>query len=127
MAILYAIAQGFNQPDESLTPLTPQPFCEGVQAERQYTAGAYYESLHYVELVWPLADGDEQYRDILVQLGLNEADTAQVTLRIRDDNYLAWRVNATIFRPEHGREVRWQFPFPRNATFLARIESEASA
>lgn len=127
MAIIYAVSLGHDQPDAGLTPLNPQPTSVGVVPGRRIYAasGALYEDTHHVELVWRVLEDGADYQALLVQLGLNAADTNNVTLRIRDDNFLAWRVNATVYRPEHGRELSWNI-FARNLTILARNISEVS-
>ena len=129
MSVIYAVALGHDVAEASLTPLNPQPGSVGsIPGRRIYAAGGgYYEDLHVMELKWDVLEDGEDYRSLLVQLGLNEADTAEITLQGRDDNFLAWVVNAVVYRPEHGRELGWATPFAQRLTILARDLAEVSA
>lgn len=129
MSVIYSVAIGHDQDAGSLVALDPQPASVGsVPGRRTYPAGGgYYEDLHVMELKWNVLEDGDLYRNLLVQLGLNEADTAEVTLQGRDDNFLAWTVNAVVYRPEHGRELDWSIPFAQRLTILARDLSEVSA
>lgn len=124
---IYAVAPGHNNTG-GLAPLDPQPSSVGtVPGRRVYDgAGGYYEDMQHVELTWNVLDGSEAYRNLLIQLGLANDNHQLVTLRIRDDNFLDWEINATVHRPEHGRELGWRFPFPSPLTIIATRLSEVT-
>jgi hypothetical protein len=127
MSVVYAVALGHNETG-SLAPLDPQPESVGrVPGRRIYAAdGTIYEDMFYMELRWSVIDGETAYQTLLAQLGLSTAASAEITLRGRDERFLARVINATVYRPEHGSEITWRDFFPRRLVIIAREWGEAS-
>lgn len=124
----YRAATGSDIALGSLTVLSPQPRSEGLKYTRvTYSAnGVAYPEGAYVELVWDyLADASE-YSTVLTVFGLNAADSALVTVYVRNDLFASVRYNGRAVRPHIGQSAAWEQMFPRNVTILVRDLEVAS-
>lgn len=128
MSVTYAVGVGHDVADENLNTLVPQPHIPTVMPGRTiYSAGGDpYQDIHHVEFRWAVLEDDAAYRNLLVQFGLSNAETAEVTVRARDDSWNEWRVNGTAYRPIMGRDITWRDFFPRRLVILVRDLEEIS-
>lgn len=105
----------------SLTVLDPQPRSDGVRYTRTTTAasGVVYREGAYVELVWAVLADAGAYQALLTTFGLDSAQSAAVTVYVRNEQFTLTRYNGIAVRPEPGRGVDWRI-FPRNVTILVK-------
>lgn len=119
---LYKVSEGHDVAEMSLTTLDPQPTSTGIQAMQRVHSGSgdVYEDGLYIELNYPLVEGEDEYMAILEDYGLDNAYTAEVTVYVRDQRWVWGRYNGTAVLPEQGRDVRWTNYFGRDLTILVR-------
>lgn len=126
---MYAARPGLDQP--ILDVIVQQPQCPGVmhrENQRRYAGNgfAYYVSLPYTTWLFTLGE-DTVYNAILVQLGLNVADSANVTINtLANDRITFVRYNAIVDLPEPGRDLKWNIVGWKDITFTFRDLVEAS-
>lgn len=124
----YRIGIGHDLDLGDLTLLQPQPTSTGVQVTRRVVAanGMVHDQGLYVQLIWPVLEGDAEYRTILGYFGLNAAKVADVTIYARDERWLYRRYNGLAVQPELGTDARWRY-FPTNITILVRNLKEVDS
>lgn len=100
----YRAATGHDIVLGSLTVLDPQPKSTGLDYTRKTFAAdgtPVYEG-PYVELMWDIVETATQYTTILGYFGLSSAESADVTVYIRDEKYAYARYNGVAIRPSGG-------------------------
>jgi hypothetical protein len=117
----YRVATGTDIALGSLTVLTPQPRSKGVQYARTTTAasGIVYREGAHVTLEWSVLASATAYQSLLATFGLSSAQSAAVTVYVRDSTFALVRYNGRAVRPEPGRGVEWEI-FPRNVRILIK-------
>lgn len=124
MTTIYAAAIGHDVPDNELIAFDPQPSCEGiVPTVRNHAAsGKPNDQGKYVAFVFPVFDGEDDYRSMLALCGLDGSeDAVEVTVRTRDHKYNDVRVNGLAIFPEHGTDTRYNY-FPRTTIIVRDLE-----
>lgn len=124
----YRVGDGFDVVYGSLTLLSPQPSSVGLRYARQSFAadGTPVNEGPFLEVVWNVLGTKTQYQTILTAFGLLNADSNDVTINARDENFDYTRYNGKAIKPVPENGVQWRRPFPRNITILVR-DLEASA
>jgi hypothetical protein len=122
MTTTYAVADGFDVADMSLNTLVPQPRCPGIRpTRRSYAAsGAVLDEGNYVELIFSMLESVTSYQAILTQFGLNNADTNEVTVRVRDKRFTTVRMNGLAICPVIDEGLSWSEYLPRDIVILVR-------
>lgn len=108
----YRAAEGTNVALLSLTTLSPQP-------DERHPGGIQYTSVErvgngglskqgpYFRFVWEQLSA-AQYATILAVFGVNDQDTASVTIYVRDVDMATWvRMNGIAQRPFPGDGAQW--------------------
>jgi hypothetical protein len=123
----YRVADGFNVAYVSLTVLTPQPFSPGLRYTRtsETPDGPIHEG-PYTEMIWNVLGSKTQYQSILTAFGLLSAESNDVTIYCRNENFYYARYNGKAIKPLPENGVEWRRPFPRNITILIRDLETAS-
>lgn len=125
----YAARPGLNQ--SVVDEIVQQPQCTGIyhlENQRRYAGNgfAYYTGTKYTNWLFTLGE-DTVYNAILVQLGLNSADSAQVTIRtLLNDRITFVKYNAIVDLPEVGRDLKWNIVGWKDITFTFRNLQVAS-
>lgn len=117
----YRVAENHDIALVSLTVLSPQPATEGVRAtQRDFLAdGSILEQGQYVEFRWSSLKNIAAYTTILALFGLDNADSADVTIYAKNAR-MAWtRYNGRAVYPMPGQDVGYR-SFPRNVTILIK-------
>jgi len=124
----YRVADGFNVALGSLTVLSPQPRSSGIQYTRQSFAGdgTPINEGPYVLLIWDVVENKTQYQSILTTFGLLSADSNDVTVYIRDEEFDYVRKNGKAIKPFPGQGVDYKNYFIRDLVILIRDLEDVS-
>lgn len=118
----YRVKTGINQTLGSLTVLDPQPderHGGGIQYASITSAGdrSLIKQGPFFPFTWEELDAAD-YATILGLFGVASADTASVTVYVRDVDLATWvRMNGIAQRPFPGVDVSWDLR-PRDVTIL---------
>jgi len=117
----YRVSTGHDVALGSLTVLSPQPRSEGVRYTRTTHAasGVVVREGAYVELVWSTLGSAGAYQTLLGTFGLSSAQSALVTVYVRNERFSYVRYNGRAVLPEPGDGVEWDV-FPSDAVVLVR-------
>ena len=124
----YRVADGFKVALGSLTTLDPQPRSAGIQYTRQSFAGngTPINEGPYVVLIWDVIGTKTQYQSLLTTFGLLSADSNDVTVYVRDENFDYVRMNGKAIKPLPGTGVEYKSYFIRDFTILIRDLEDVS-
>ncbi len=122
----YRVADGHDVALGSLTVLNPQPKSRGIQYTRRNFAGdgTPINEAPFVELKWTVFTNDN-YDQIMTDFGLTSADSNDVTVYVRDENWNYARKNGKAIKPNIGEDRDWDV-FPRNMVILVRDLEDAA-
>ncbi len=122
----YRVADGSDVALGSLTVLDPQPRSPGIQYARQTFAadGTPVNEGPFVLLIWSTIS-NANYDTIMSNFGLTSADSNDVTVYVRDENWDYVRKNGKAIKPRIGEERDWDI-FPRDMVILVRDLEDAS-
>lgn len=117
---MYKVADGHDVAEVSLNTITPQPHSKGIQYTRVTVAADRSRILEgpYVELIWSVVGSKTLYQSILAAFGLLNADSNDVTVMVRNENFDFVRQNGTAFKPLPEDGVTWSKYFPRQLVIL---------
>lgn len=119
----YKWAAGFDEPLEDLSDIDPQPTTPaGLQfARRQYAAsGIVVDELPFVELVFNLPMTLTQLQALYAEIGLDAANTAEISVYVQDETF-AWILrNGIAVRPLIGQDGSRRGPFVYGLTILVK-------
>jgi hypothetical protein len=105
--------------------ITPTPSTDPVApVNRDYgVSGKHHDQGRFAVWRWSHVDGEDEYLDILVQLGLDDADTCEVTIYTKNERMIWTLYNAIAHLPEMGSDVKYQNFFPRDiAVYFTDLE-----
>lgn len=122
----YRVADGHDVALGSLTVLNPQPRSPGIQYTRQQFGGdgAPVNEGPFVLLIWSVVS-NAAYDQIMTDFGLTSADSNDVTVYVRDENWDYVRKNGKAIKPRIGDERTWNI-FPRDVVILVRGLEDAA-
>lgn len=109
----FAIADGFNVAEGSLTRVTPQPQGQPVApvVRNHGLSGIVHDYGAWCEWRWPVVEGDSEWLALMTLLGLHNALNNEVTINTRSNRVQWARYNALATLPEPMTDVRWNY-FP---------------
>lgn len=119
------IGEGHDVLLASLVPFLQEPKNNLVApVQRDYGAGpAIHDQGLYLNLVWDFIESEALYQLILEQMGLDSADTAEVTVWARSPRLVWTRYNAVAFLPQAKVDMDWTNMFLRNVeVYLCDLE-----
>ena len=117
----YQVAIGHNQ-GSALADIVPQCWSPGIKPVlRTYGAsGKVSDQGLHVELIFTSLGSAAQYQAVLEQFGLDDSKDENVTVNVRDDQFLWVIKNGKAIRPVPGEDINWEMPFPKDITILVR-------
>lgn len=120
----YRAATGTGVALGSLTVLSPQPRSRGLQyTQTVYSAsGVVYRSAPFVVLEWSMLESVTEYTTILGVFGLSSADSAAVTVYVRNANFAWVRMSGRAIKPV----AEWNGFFIRDVQIVVRDLEVAS-
>ena len=77
-------------------------------------------------LIWDVVENKTQYQSILTTFGLLSADSNDVTVYVRDENFDYVRTNGKAIKPLPGTGVEYKSYFIRDFTILIRDLEDVS-
>lgn len=119
----YKWAAGFDEALEDLNEIDPQPTTPaGLQfARRQFAAsGIVVDELPFVELVFDLPMTITQVQALYEEIGLDAANTAEVSVYVQDETFEWILRNGVAVRPLIGQDGRRRGPFVYGLTILVK-------
>lgn len=124
----YRAATGADVALGSLTVLDPQPRSAGIQYTRVTNAasGVVYKEAPFVVLEWSALEDKAEYQTILGVFGLSSAQSAAVTVYVRDENWDYVRMNGRAVKPSIGETGEWSNYFPRDIRIIVKNLTVAS-
>lgn len=121
----YKIGIGHDVAAIDMDDIVPQPKGGMVKPiEREYGAsGVHHQQALYLDLEFGFSHYESDYQNLLVQFGLNGAETAEVTVQAWNDRMYARRYNGTAHRPQVGEDVKLDNFFLRDIhIFITDLE-----
>lgn len=114
----YVSAAGWDQAEEELDLISPQPRSIGIQAARRtYGAdGSVYDEAPYIVLEWDVLPTPASYQALLTLFGLSTDLFRQVTVNVPSERLVWRRYNGIAQMPAIGRELT------RARFFIRRVQ-----
>jgi hypothetical protein len=119
MTSTYKVGVGWDIALGSLALLVPQPMSQGIQYARLEYSGDSRVVIWqgaYAELVWTVMESKDAYKGVLSAFSILTAQSARVTVYLRDNNFDYNRYNGIAVRGG----ASWRYGHPRDATVLIR-------
>jgi hypothetical protein len=127
--ITWTVGLGHDLADGFMVPFFVQPFTDLVAPVfRGYGAGgAVREQGLFTCFHWTHLNDEDEYMNILVQLGLDSDDTSEVTIYARNARLVKTKYNAVAQLPEGNQDIKWSNFFPRDIGIYFVDMEETSA
>lgn len=116
----YMVGIGHDVAEVDLVTLDPQPHSMGIRptVRKRPLSAKVYEDALYVEFDYGAFEDEDQYMNVLEDWGLDEDDTANVTIYCRGERRQWVRKNVIAARPEMGKDIVHRDFFIRNGVIL---------